>query len=215
MNRALWPIRGRGQPRGLDDGEAGDWSGRRVRADTSGMPVPPDLIADDQHLERLVREGIGGAAVSVDIATADLKAMLVPEHGGRSARSILRLLAEQAERGVEVRLLHAGVPSAAALDELRRERPGRFTIRRCPRLHAKIVLIDSTELYLGSANLTGAGMGAKAPTRRNFELGLVTRDEPTIDAVSVYFNAIWEGDHCEGCGRRDVCPVPLEEPDLG
>lgn len=178
------------------------------------MAPVPELIADEAHLDRLVREGIGHAAVSVDIATADLKAMLIPETSGRSTRSILRLLADLAERGVEVRLLHAGVPSAAALDELRHTRPASFTIRRCPRLHAKLVLVDSTELYLGSANLTGAGMGAKGPTRRNFELGLITRDEAMIDSVSAYFNAIWEGEHCEGCGRRDVCPVPLEEPEL-
>jgi hypothetical protein len=25
---------------------------------------------------------------------------------------------------------------------------------------------------------------------------------------------LWEGHRCAGCGRRDVCPVPLEEPSL-
>ena len=35
-----------------------------------------------------------------------------------------------------------------------------------------------------------------------------------IDRVMTEFNALWEGHHCKGCGRRDVCPVPLEEPKL-
>ena len=35
-----------------------------------------------------------------------------------------------------------------------------------------------------------------------------------IDAVSEQFNQLWEGNHCKTCKRRDVCPVPLEEPAL-
>jgi hypothetical protein len=87
-------------------------------------------------------------------------------------------------------------------------------IRRCPRVHAKLIVIDSRLLYIGSANLTGAGLGAKSERRRNFELGTLSTDEQLIDEVSSYFNTIWEGEPCATCGRRDVCPVPLEEPDL-
>ena len=53
-----------------------------------------------------------------------------------------------------------------------------------------------------------------ALTRRNFELGVWTESGPMIDAVLEQFNALWEGRRCDGCGRKDVCPVPLEEPDL-
>src|SRR5438552_3618023 len=77
-------------------------------------------------------------------------------------------------RGVEVRLLHAGVPSAAALLELKEGLPKNLWIRRCPRLHAKTVIVDARGMYLGSANLTGAGLGAKADGRRNFEWGVWT-----------------------------------------
>ena len=35
-----------------------------------------------------------------------------------------------------------------------------------------------------------------------------------VDAVLQRFNALWEGEPCATCGRRDVCPVPLEEPRL-
>jgi len=128
-----------------------------------------------------------------------------------------------ADRGIEIRLLHAGVPSGPALRVLqqfyRRQAksasPGRFTIRRCPRLHAKAVVIDAAAMYLGSANLTGAGLGAKVEANRNFEWGVWTRSSDLIDAVQDHFNQLWEGGHCEGCGRKDVCPVPLEEPKLG
>jgi phosphatidylserine/phosphatidylglycerophosphate/cardiolipin synthase-like enzyme len=172
------------------------------------------LISGAEHFQRIVLEGICKAHVSIDIMTADFKAMLVPDGLSRRARSIVEVFRRLADKGVEIRLLHAGVPSSAALQELRRELPRGLTIRRCPRLHSKAVIIDSTAMYLGSANLTGAGLGAKGESRRNFEMGLWTESGALIDAVCEEFNTLWEGHHCNGCGRKDVCPVPLEEPQL-
>src|SRR5215212_9582015 len=95
------------------------------------------LVVDAQHHQRVVVEGMLKARVSLDIATADFKAMLVPEPHTRNAPSIVQHFRRLAERGVEIRLLHAGTPSSAALGELKRELPRNLTIRRCPRLHAK------------------------------------------------------------------------------
>ncbi len=171
-----------------------------------------ELVVDGEHFQRIVLEGICTARVSVDIATADFKAMLVPTGGRRRAESIVSVLRKLAVKGVEIRLLHAGVPSSAALIELKKGLPANLIIRRCPRLHAKTVVIDARSMYLGSANLTGAGLGAKADGRRNFEWGVWTQSPAMIEAVLDEFNALWVGQHCEGCKRRDVCPVPLEEP---
>lgn len=175
-----------------------------------------ELVVDEAHFDRVVRDGMLRAAVSLDIATADFKAMLVPGQGRseRRAPSIVRHLVRLAERGVEVRILHSGVPSSAALHELRRQLPDNLMIRRCPRLHAKAVVVDACAMYLGSANLTGAGLGAKGATRRNIEWGIWTESPGLIDGVLQQFNTLWEGDRCTGCGRRDVCPVPLEMPRL-
>lgn len=146
--------------------------------------------------------------------TADFKAMLIPEVGSRRARSIVEVFRRLAAKGVEIRLLHAGTPSSAALRELRKELPQNLTIRRCPRLHSKTVIIDSAKMYLGSANLTGAGLGAKADGRRNFEMGIWTDAPSLIDGVLEQFNMLWEGHQCRSCKRKDICPVPLEEPAL-
>ena len=214
---------------------------RRARAappipDTAAGPAPAgnvELVADQEHFERVVRRGILQATVSLDIATADFKALLIPTRylagrtGGRGqgprsrgnsrngAMSIVAVLAAMAERGVEVRILHAGVPSSPALRELRRGIPPNLVLRRCPRLHAKTVIIDARVMYLGSANLTGAGLGAKADGRRNFEWGAWTTATPLIDAIAQQFNRLWEGRQCPLCRRHDICPVPLEEPHLG
>ena len=175
-----------------------------------------DLIVDAEHFQRVVLGGIARAEVSVDISTADFKAMLTPRRPDeRLAPSIVRVLADLAEKGVEVRLLHAGVPSAAALRELRPIAHRNLTIRRCPRLHAKAVVIDFRRAYIGSANLTGAGLGAKHADRRNIEWGLWTDELRLIEGVERQFNRLWEGERCTTCRLREQCPVPLEEPDLG
>src|SRR5919107_550693 len=102
-----------------------------------------ELVVDGEHFRRIVLDGICNAKVSVDIATADFKAMLVPRNNGRrSAESIVSVLRRLATKGVEIRLLHAGVPSGAALLELKQSLPANLTVRRCPRLHAKTVVID-------------------------------------------------------------------------
>src|SRR5258705_8096318 len=173
-----------------------------------------ELVADEGHFKRVVLEGILTAKVSIDIATADFKAMLIPRAGRRRAPSIVEIFRKLAEGGVEIRLLHSGTPSQAALRELKRALPERLTIRRCPRLHAKAVVVDCSAMYLGSANLTGAGLGAKADGRRNFELGIWTTSASLIDGVLERFNALWEGRRCDTCKRKDICPVPLEEPHL-
>lgn len=174
-----------------------------------------ELIVDQQHFKRVVLDGILKAKVSVDISTADFKAMLIPTpSSGRRAPSIVTHLSRLADRGVEVRVLHAGVPSGPALQELKKHRPPLLSIRRCPRLHAKAVIIDAAAMYMGSANLTGAGLGAKGDTRRNIEWGVWTQSADLIDDVMTEFNRLWEGDRCTNCGRKDICPVPLEEPDL-
>lgn len=185
------------------------------------LPVRPgvaagecELVSDGQHFYRVVRDGILRAKVSLDITTADFKAMLIPEAGLGRAHSVVEVFRRLASRGVEIRLLHAGTPSSAALRELKSSLPTNLTIRRCPRLHAKMVIIDCKRMYLGSANLTGAGLGAKADGRRNFELGVWSESPTLIDAVLEQFNALWEGRRCQSCRRKDVCPVPLEEPRL-
>jgi phosphatidylserine/phosphatidylglycerophosphate/cardiolipin synthase-like enzyme len=171
-----------------------------------------ELVIDGDHFQKIVVEGICAAKVSVDIATADFKAMLVPTGGRRRAESIVTVLRNLAKKGVEIRVLHAGVPSSAALIELKKQLPDNLIIRRCPRLHAKTVVIDARAMYLGSANLTGAGLGAKADGRRNFEWGIWSQSPPMIEAVLDEFNTLWSGQQCDACKRKEICPVPLEEP---
>jgi phosphatidylserine/phosphatidylglycerophosphate/cardiolipin synthase-like enzyme len=156
------------------------------------------------------------ARCSVWIATANLKELMVLDGarvGRQSYRSVLDVLDELAQRGVELRVLHAALPSRPfreSFDRHARLVKGGLELRLCPRVHFKAVIVDGGLLYLGSANWTGAGLGAKGSTRRNFELGLVTDDALLLDRVQSYFDSIWSGAACAGCGRRDVCEAPLD-----
>ena len=65
-------------------------------------------------------------------------------------------------------------------------------------------------VYLGSANFTGAGLGARSAGRRNFELGILSDDEYLLDRVQSRFDAIWSGRECKSCKLRRLCPKPID-----
>lgn len=164
-------------------------------------------IRNEEHYRIVVEEGILKAAVSVRIATANVKNLHVLQ--GKRARSILLRFEEMVDRGVSIRILHGAPPSRPFQEALEKstslQRNERFEMMLCPRNHMKIVLVDDAFLYAGSANFTGAGLGAKKPERRNFEAGFFTHDSSLVNYYGNLFNGIWEGSHCGACGRRDHC----------
>jgi phosphatidylserine/phosphatidylglycerophosphate/cardiolipin synthase-like enzyme len=173
--------------------------------------VEIELLSGMELYRRVVLERLLGARESVWIATANVKEMYVEDRPGRY-RSILEPMAELAGRGVELRILHAELPSRPfreSFDAQARLVRGGLQLKICPRVHFKAVLVDGAWLYLGSANLTGAGLGAKAAERRNFELGLETEDFDLIDRVAALYQAVWSGAECAGCRVRDLCPDPI------
>jgi phosphatidylserine/phosphatidylglycerophosphate/cardiolipin synthase-like enzyme len=156
------------------------------------------------------------ACASVWIATANLKDVHVEARVGTRARaaraftSLFDELAEAALRGVEVRILYSGNPSRPLAARVRKLGRSPIGLRRCPRTHLKMVAVDGRLLYLGSANFTGAGLGAKGDDRRNFEAGIVTDDDWLLDQMQATFDRIWQGQHCAGCRVRSECPKPLD-----
>jgi phosphatidylserine/phosphatidylglycerophosphate/cardiolipin synthase-like enzyme len=79
-------------------------------------------------------------------------------------------------------------------------------------VHFKALVVDGAWVYFGSANLTGAGLGAKGEGKRNFELGLCTEDFETVDRIKALFEAVWSGAECAACRLRSVCPDPIGQP---
>jgi phosphatidylserine/phosphatidylglycerophosphate/cardiolipin synthase-like enzyme len=175
--------------------------------------IAASLLQGSELYREVVREKLAHARESVLIATSNLKDVQV-EREGRFA-SVLALFSDLAARGVELRILHAELPSRpfrASFEKRRRLTAGGLSLKMCPRVHFKAVLIDGAWVYLGSANFTGAGLGAKGEGRRNFELGLCTEDFDVVDRVKALFEAIWTGAECRPCRLRSVCPDPIGDP---
>lgn len=184
--------------------------------------VSLSLVSGRGHYDAVI-PAVLEAERSVWIATANLKELMVEGLPAlskrrrfsprRQFRSVLDGLAVMAERGVELRILHAKLPSRAFRDHFDEQEglvAGGLELRMCARVHMKLVLIDGETAYLGSANWTGAGMGAKNEDRRNFEVGMLTSDAGMIDDLQEAFDRVWRGAECAACKLRDKCEAPLD-----
>jgi phosphatidylserine/phosphatidylglycerophosphate/cardiolipin synthase-like enzyme len=139
------------------------------------------------------------------LATADLKDLHVDKNGKKVP--FLEILSDLAKRNVEIRLLHAKEPGPVFRKDFDRY-PNLITgMERilCPRVHLKSVIIDGKAAYIGSANLTGAGMGAKSANKRNFEAGIITTEANLVSKITEQFDDIWRGSHCRNCLRKNYC----------
>ncbi len=170
------------------------------------------LITDGDHFVSIVVDGMLKAQSRIWIATANVKNLHVP--GGRHKSLPLLSHFEKLQRkGVNIRILHGAKPSAPflnTLSELTELHQGDgFEMQLCPRIHSKVVIVDSRLAYTGSANLTGAGIGAKSDKRRNFECGVITENPGEIQQLEEYFDGIWMGSFCATCGRRKICTAPV------
>jgi phosphatidylserine/phosphatidylglycerophosphate/cardiolipin synthase-like enzyme len=163
------------------------------------------FITDRNIYEKVICGRIGGARKFVWIATSDLKDLYV-DKGGKMV-PFLEILSDLVKKKVEIRLLHAKEPGPAFRKDFDRYPNLIKGMERilCPRVHLKAVVIDGAFAYSGSANLTGAGMGAKSEHRRNFEAGIITDDEKIVGQVMEQFDNIWRGTHCKGCRRKKFC----------
>ena len=165
------------------------------------------FISDRQIYEEAVLKLVPGAKKRLWIATADIKDMYVEKPGSGTMVPFLQILAELLKRGVELRLIHAKEPGPAFRQDFDRF-PGLWKgVERvlCPRVHFKCIIADGLRAYFGSANLTGAGMGAKNANRRNFENGVLTDDPIFVEPLAEQFDGVWRGAYCAKCGRRQYC----------
>ena len=166
------------------------------------------FIADEAHYD-VVLNLAARARQTLWLGTADVKDLYVNRGGVRMP--FVGLLSALVERGVAVRLIHAKRPGLPfRQDWARYPLLGRYVERQlCPRVHFKLVVIDSLLCYVGSANLTGAGVGMKSPRRRNFEAGLLPDEPGVVAAAMEEFDKVWRGAECPSCQRRQFCPHPV------
>ena len=174
--------------------------------------MPVQYISDSDHYEKVLTKA-SSVKKSLWIATADIKDLHVISGTGRAAKSIpfLEVLANLLDRGIDVRLIHAKEPGPIFRKEFDRYAVLATSLERmlCPRVHAKMMVFDYHEVYIGSANLTGAGIGMKSATTRNFECGILSDEDSVVTPAIAQFDSIWMGAKCKGCGRKKYCPDPI------
>lgn len=143
------------------------------------------------------------------IGTADIKDLYIEM--GKEKKPFLALIAQLIRKGVEIRLIHAKEPGPNFREDFDKYPVLYDRLERvlCPRVHFKLIVFDCKEVYIGSANLTGAGIGMKAETTRNFEAGILTDDPEIVEQAMNQFDDVWIGKHCKSCKRREFCPDPI------
>ena len=143
------------------------------------------------------------------IGTADIKDVYIDVKDEKMP--FLKVMAHLISKGVEIRLIHAKEPGQAFREDFDKYKhlANRLERALCPRVHFKIIVFDCHEVYIGSANLTGAGMGMKSPNRRNFEAGILTDDPELVEAAMEEFDKVWRGEMCKKCQRKQYCGDPI------
>ena len=165
-------------------------------------------ISNEAHYDQVI-ERIKTVKKTLWIGTADIKDLYVKD--GRGTKPLLEILSDLAKRGVEIRLIHAKEPGPAFRQDFDKYPALIEGMERvlCPRVHFKIIVFDLKAAYVGSANLTGAGLGMKGENTRNFEAGILSTNRDFVKNAAEQFDSVWMGAHCKGCKRKEFCGDPI------
>lgn len=165
-------------------------------------------IANDSHYNQVI-ERIKDVKKTLWIGTADIKDLYIKD--GRESKPLLELLSDLAKKGVEIRLIHAKEPGPAFRQDFDKYPALIEGMERvlCPRVHFKIIIFDLKMAYVGSANLTGAGIGMKGENTRNFEAGVLSTSKDFVKNAAEQFDSVWMGSFCKSCKRKQFCSDPI------
>ena len=174
----------------------------------TGSTPPTQFISNEDHYEKVI-ERINKVKRSIWIGTADIKDLYVRDI--RGMKPLLKVLSDLVKNGVEIRLIHAKEPGPAFREDFDKYPALIKGMERvlCPRVHFKIIIFDLKTAYIGSANLTGAGLGMKGENTRNFESGILTTDKELVKAAIDQFDTVWMGSFCKNCRRKEFCGDPI------
>jgi len=169
-----------------------------------------DLLSGSELHQQVIEDAVLKADEYVWIATANLKDMHILR--GRRFRPILEAFDSMAGQGVTFRIIHSDMPSRPfrkTLERFPRLVEGALELQICQRSHWKMVIVDGRIAYLGSANFTGAGLGAKSERKRNLELGIITHDPILVSKLMDIYDTFWIGAYCSDCSRIKACADPI------
>lgn len=168
-------------------------------------------IANQDHYREVVEKSLNVRRI-LWIGTADIKDLYI-RSGLNSTKPYLEALSNLISKGIAVRILMAKEPGPNFRNDFDKYPLliQHLEMAVCPRVHFKFFIFDLTEVYVGSANLTGAGIGMKSANNRNFEAGILTDQPEIVGSVINQFDEVWNGSQCPKCNRKAYCPCPLNK----
>lgn len=163
------------------------------------------FITDREIYEEVILNKISHAKNFIWLGTADIKDFYVKQ--GLTMVPFLKILSMLIDKGALIRLIHAKAPGTNFQHDFDKYPNLIDGLEKmlCPRIHFKCIIIDGDFAYSGSANLTGAGVGAKSKNKRNFESGFITDEAHLISQISEQFDNLWMGTFCKDCKRKEFC----------
>lgn len=168
-------------------------------------------ISNSDHYKEVIEKSLK-VKKSLWIGTADIKDLYI-KSGINGTKPYLGVLSDLIRNNVEIRLLFAKEPGPNFKNDFDKYPLliNHLETAVCPRVHFKFFIFDLKEVYIGSANLTGAGLGMKSENNRNFEAGILTDETEIVENTINQFDNVWIGNHCVKCGRKNYCPQPINK----
>ena len=176
------------------------------------IPASDTRLITENHYEEVI-ERICAAKSSIRIMTGDFKRFKLKPTAKQGKNyndgtPFIKHLMEKAGKGISVQII-CSRPSKSFKEEYdalyEKIKPKNFRIYYCERNHSKVVIVDNKVAYVGSANVTPAGLAQGVMSPGNFEVGILTENCQFISQLNTLFSKIMNGDYCYNCHLANKC----------
>ena len=176
--------------------------------------IPPSdtRLIKENHYEEVI-ERICSAKSSIKIMTGDFKRFKLKPTAKQGKNyndgtPFIKHLMEKTGKGISVQII-CSRPSKSFKEEFEelyeKIKPKNLSIYFCKRNHSKVVIVDNKVAYVGSANVTPAGLAQGVMSPGNFEIGILTENHQFISQLNTLFSKIMNGDYCYNCHLANKC----------